>query len=76
MDWHPYIAAAPDRAGGAPTVAGTRLRVDFLLGLLAAGWTPAQLLESHPTLTLDARRAVFACSVGGLRDEALFARPG
>lgn len=77
MDWRPYITAAPDVAGGRPTVAGTRLSVEFLLGLLAAGWTPAQLLESYPTLTPEGLRAVFAFSAEVLHDEGLFAlRPG
>ena len=77
MDWHPFIATSPDVVGGKPTVAGTRLSVEFLLGLFAAGWTQEQVLASYPTLTPEALRAVFAFSAEVLRDEALFAlRPG
>lgn len=39
---------------------GTRLAVEFLLGLYAAGWSEAQILENYPTLTPEALRAVHA----------------
>ncbi len=60
MDWSTYIAADPSVLAGKPVVRGTRLGVDFLLGLLAAGWTPEQLLASYPQLTPETLRAVFA----------------
>lgn len=52
-------------------VRGTRLAVDFLLGLLAAGWTTDQLLASYPQLSPEALRAVFACAADVTRDESL-----
>ncbi|WP_228013061.1 DUF433 domain-containing protein [Nostoc edaphicum] len=39
---------------------GTRLSVEFLLGLFAAGWTEQQVLENYPTLSSEALRAAFA----------------
>lgn len=73
MDWRPHIVTAPDVLAGKPAVRGTRLGVEFLLGLLAAGWTPAQLLESYPTLTPEALRAVLAFAAEVVREEALYA---
>lgn len=72
MNWQPYITSSPDVAGGKPIVQGTRLTVEFVLGLFAAGWTSAQVLENYPTLNVDALRAVFAYSVEVLHDEALY----
>ncbi len=72
MEWRGYIQADPDVLAGKPSVKGTRLAVDFLLGLFAAGWTEAQVLENYPTLTPDALRAVFAFAAECLRDEALY----
>ena len=72
MDWQPFIATAVDIAGGKPIVRGTRLTVEFVLGLFAAGWTSAQVLENYPTLSTDALRAVFAYSAEVLHDEALY----
>ncbi len=43
---------------GKPVVKGTRLSVEFLLGLFAAGWTEEQFLENYPNLTPEALRAV------------------
>lgn len=60
MGWQDYIHSDPEVLLGKPVVKGTRLAVDFLLGLFAAGWTSDQILENYPTLTPEALRAVFA----------------
>jgi uncharacterized protein (DUF433 family) len=60
MDWKPRIETDPDICGGRPRVKGTRLTVEFLLGLKAAGWTEVQILENYPQLAPDDLRAVFA----------------
>ncbi|MEH2377346.1 MAG: DUF433 domain-containing protein [Nostoc sp.] len=54
---------------------GTRLSVEFLLGLFAAGWTEQQVLENYPTLTLEALRAVFAFTAECMREESLYTLP-
>ena len=71
MDRYLYITTNPEIAGGKPVVAGPRLRVEFLLGLFAAGWPTAQVLASYPTLSEAALRAVFAFSTEALHDETL-----
>jgi uncharacterized protein (DUF433 family) len=43
---------------GKPCVKGTRLSVDFLLGLLAQGWSEAEVLRNYPGLTHE---DVLAC---------------
>jgi len=48
MDWQPYIHNDPSILVGKPVVRGTRLAVDFLLGLYAAGWSEAQILKTTP----------------------------
>ena len=75
MDWQNYIHSDPDILLGKPVVKGTRLAVDFLLGLLAAGWSEQQILENYPTLTPQALQAVFAYAVACMRDQSLFAIP-
>ena len=60
MNWRDFIHSDPDVTAGKPVVRGTRLSVDFLLSLFAAGWTQDQLLENYPQLSPDALRAVFA----------------
>ena len=75
MDWRLYIHSDPNVLLGKPVVKGTRLAVDFLLRLLAAGWTEQQVLESYPTLTPEALRAVFAFSAECLSEESLYTLP-
>jgi uncharacterized protein (DUF433 family) len=71
MDWHEYIHGDPRILRGKPVVKGTRLSVEFILDLLATGWTEQQLLENYPQLSSDALRAVFAFAAEQVRDDLL-----
>ena len=75
MDWRQHIHSDPEVLVGKPVVRGTRLSVDFLLGLFAAGWTQAEVLENYPTLTPEDLQAVFAFSAECMREELLCAVP-
>lgn len=75
MNWQDYIHADPDVLAGKPVIRGTRLAVDFLLGLFAAGWTQGQVLESYPALTADALRAVFAFAAEAMHEESFYTIP-
>jgi uncharacterized protein (DUF433 family) len=75
IEWRDYIHSDPKILAGKPVVKGTRLAVDFILGLYAAGWTDQQVLESYPTLTPQALQAIFAFSAECMREEALYAIP-
>lgn len=69
MDWHEFIGSNPDILSGKPAVIGTRLSVEFLLGLFASGFTEAEILANYPQLTSASLRAVFAFGAECLRDE-------
>lgn len=71
MSWQAHITTDPEILAGKPVVRGTRLPVDFLLGLLAGGWTVEQILASYPHLSPEALRAVFAYAAEVTQDEAL-----
>lgn len=60
MIWHECIHSNPSVLAGKPVVRGTRLSVEFLLGLLSEGWTGQQILDNHPQLSDEARRALLA----------------
>jgi uncharacterized protein (DUF433 family) len=70
MHWQQYIHSDPKILLGKPTVKGTRLSVEFLLGLFAAGCTEQQVVENYPTLTPEALRAVFAFTAECMREES------
>lgn len=69
MDWRTRIDTDPDICGGRPRVKGTRLTVEFLLGLKAAGWSEAQILENYTHLTGNDLRAVFAFAQALIEEE-------
>ena len=48
----------PDILVGKPVVRGTRLGVAFLLGLMADGWSEAEILRNYPGLV---REDLLAC---------------
>jgi uncharacterized protein (DUF433 family) len=51
MDWKTYIHSDPKILLGKPVIKGTRLSVEFILGLFSEGWTEQQVLENYPTLS-------------------------
>lgn len=69
MEWRGQIVVDPEILQGKPVVQGTRLAVDFILGLYAAGWTDAQILEGYPQLSPASLRAVFAYAAEALGGE-------
>ncbi len=73
MDWQPYIHSDPKVLVGKPIVKGTRLSVEFLLGLFATGWTEQQVLDNYPTLSRESLHAVFACASEGSSNERVTA---
>lgn len=50
---NPRISLDPDILAGKPVVRGTRLSVEFVLGLLADGWSDADVLANYPALSRD-----------------------
>ncbi len=71
-NWADHVTSDPQVLAGKPIVRGTRLAVDFILGLFASGWTQDQVLENYPSLTADALKAVFAYAVEVLHEEVIF----
>lgn len=52
------IIVDPEILVGKPVVRGSRLSVDFLLGLMAQGWPEAEILRNYPGLV---REDLLAC---------------
>ncbi|MGB7710903.1 MAG: DUF433 domain-containing protein [Microcoleus sp.] len=66
MDWRQHINFGTKKIASKPAVPETRLSVEFLLGLFAAGWTEKQVLEKYPELTSSKLCAVLATADSGL----------
>ena len=58
MDWRSRIVADPDVLVGKPVIKGTRISVELVMGLLAAGYTTDQIIEQYDHLT---REDIHAC---------------
>ena len=72
MDWRDHIHSDPSVLVGKPVVMGTRLSVEFLLNLLAEGWTEQRILENYPQVSTHALRALFAFAAECMRDELIY----
>jgi len=75
IDWRKFIHSDPEILLGKPVVKGTRLSVEFILGLYSEGWSEQQILENYPTLTKESLRAVFAFATECMREESLYVIP-
>ena len=53
MPWSARIVVDPEILAGKPVIRGTRLAVEFILELLAAGQSEQQLMANYPGLTHD-----------------------
>lgn len=69
MEWKDRIVTDSEVCGGRPRLKGTRLTVEFLLGLKAAGWSEEQILDNYPHITREDLQAVFAYAQTVIQDE-------
>ena len=53
MATHPRITRDPDIVFGKPAIKGTRIAVEFVLELLAGGWSESEILENYPHISRD-----------------------
>ena len=56
-EWKKRIELNPKVMVGKPVIKGTRITIDFLLELLAHGWTYEKVLKNYPQLKNEDIRA-------------------
>ena len=66
------IITDPAILAGKPIVRGTRLAVEFIIELLAQGWSDAQILENYPGLTKEDIIACLAYAAERLKAERVY----
>jgi uncharacterized protein (DUF433 family) len=59
--------------GGKPIIRGTRISVEFILELLANGWTTEQILDNCPQLAKEDISAAIGYSLEVFKEEKVFA---
>ncbi|MDP3180621.1 MAG: DUF433 domain-containing protein [Bacteroidota bacterium] len=75
MNWKAYIETNDQILVGKPIVKGTRLSVEHIIGLLAAGWTEQQILENYPRLSKESLQAIFGYVQDFLKDGLFYDEP-
>ena len=75
MEWKQYITADPNVLLGKPVIAGSRIAVEFVLELIAEGWTEADILRNYPGLTREQILACVAYAKDRLSEESVFSLP-
>ena len=75
VDWHSFIHSDSAVLAGKPVVKGTRISVEFVLELFAAGWDREQVLANYPSLDAEKIQAVFAFATECIRDESIYVLP-
>ncbi len=69
---HPHIVLDPDILAGKPVIRGTRLAVEFIIGLMADGWSESDILKNYPGITHDDIIACLAYARDTLSSEKVF----
>jgi len=72
MNWRDYIISDKEILLGKPTIKGTRIAVEHIIGLLAQGWSEAQIMENFPRVTKESLQAVFVYIQECIHDGLLF----
>lgn len=75
MSWEERIDVDPGVLVGKPVVKGTRMAVEFVVGLLAQGWSVEQVLEEYDHLSLMDIQACLAYACEVLASERVYPIP-
>ena len=72
MSWQQHIEINDDVLMGKPVIKGTRLSVEFIIELLAQGWTEEEIIRNYPGLTRVDIQACLYYASAVLRDEKIY----
>jgi uncharacterized protein (DUF433 family) len=72
MDWQERIVIDPEILVGKPVIKGTRLAVEFIIDLLAQGWSEAEILENYPGLSHEDIQACLKYASQTLKAEKIY----
>lgn len=72
-DWRDRIVVDPKILVGKPVIKGTRIAVEFVVDLLARGYTREQVREEYDHITDEDIQACLAYAAEILRSERVYA---
>lgn len=75
MTWQDRIVIDPAILTGKPTVKGTRIAVEFVIDLLARGWTTDDVIREYDHLGAEDVQACLAYASEMLQSERVYLTP-
>jgi uncharacterized protein (DUF433 family) len=72
MNWKRLITLDPNILVGKPIIKGTRLSVEFIIDLLAQGWSEEEILKNYPGLESKHIQACLGYASDILRSERVY----
>ncbi len=74
MNWQEIIVVEPNILLGKPIIRGTRLAVEFIIDLLAQGWSTEDIIENYQ-ITIEDIRACLSYASEALKAEKVYPIP-
>jgi uncharacterized protein (DUF433 family) len=71
MEWQEHVTVDPTICHGKACIRGTRVLVSTILDNIAAGETKEAILESYPTITVEAINAAIAYAADLARERVI-----
>ena len=75
MDQQSRITINPDILVGKPIIRGTRITVEFIIDLLAQGWSADEILRNYPGISLEDIQVCLSYTSATLKAEKVYAIP-
>ncbi|MGK7945068.1 MAG: DUF433 domain-containing protein [Microcystaceae cyanobacterium] len=72
MNWQERIVVDPNILVGKPIIKGTRLSVEFVLDLLAQGWSESEIIENYPGIVLEDIKCCLSYARDALKNELVY----
>ena len=75
MNWEERITIEPNILVGKPIIRGTRLAVEFIIDLLAQGWSNDEILDNYPGIAKEDIQACLSYASAALKTEKVYPIP-
>lgn len=72
MGWKDHIEINPQVLVGKPVIRGTRISVELVLQMIAAGVSETEILDNYPSLSPDDLRACVAYAADLVASEEVY----
>ncbi|MFN3491978.1 MAG: DUF433 domain-containing protein [Anaerolineales bacterium] len=72
MNWQEHIVIDPKILVGKPVIKGSRLAVEFIVDLLAQGWSENEILRNYPGITHEDITACLQYATTILKSEKVY----